>query len=257
MSRSGIKQLRPGVLSIPRSLWQQPLCSVDSTSATPKRTDEDAGKGKEFFSPFSVEGVPDLFEEISAPTPTREPDCGLWEEQPGDSDIDADVHVCDDVGVLLSPKRHKSDEVEKEQKWESGTILEAEMVCSVGTNDYTDTLHPVNVLSWTMDGLYECQLLAFKGETSIDCWPEHFLHLPREAVINRIWNIGDKVHFLWRNRNVRGDNVDGLCSKKGIWVKGTVVSVLDDGAVVKHFNWDDEGEDYVERHVQLENLRPE
>jgi hypothetical protein len=145
----------------------------------------------------------------------------------------------------------------------NGTLLEAEMS---GTNDYRDTLHPVKVLSWSTDGYYRCQLLAFQGETSIDFWSEQELHSPRSAKLNCAWNVGDHVHFLLRNRMVRGDYVDGLCSKKGIWVKGTVVAVLDDGVVVKHFNWtdksagaDDEaevGQGYVERNVHFEYLRP-
>jgi len=97
-------------------------------------------------------------------------------------------------------------------------------------------------------------MLAFE-EDAVDVWPAELLHKVRDS--------SGAVLYRIRKRKVKGKFVDGLASKKGIWVKGVVViGKADDGrVVVEHADWDrisdDDGDSEVvlKKRVGLEDLR--
>jgi hypothetical protein len=82
-----------------------------------------------------------------------------------------------------------------------GTILEAEMMDPRYPN-YTDTIHPVEVVAIQEDGVFLCRMLAFEAEDT-DTWTVDLLHLPMEPEEHLTWNQADRVHFRCRNRKSR------------------------------------------------------
>lgn len=84
--------------------------------------------------------------------------------------------------------------------WSAETKLEAEMMDPKYPN-YTDTIHPVEVVEVLPGAKYRCKLLAF-GAKAIDIWPSTYLHEPTDAQKDAKWKLGDKVHVRIRNRMV-------------------------------------------------------
>jgi hypothetical protein len=85
-----------------------------------------------------------------------------------------------------------------------GTVFEAEMMDPRFPN-YTDTIHPVEVVAIQDDGVFLCRMLAFEPEDT-DTWTADLLHLPvkpEDGTKYPTWNQGDRVHFRFRNRKSR------------------------------------------------------
>jgi hypothetical protein len=135
----------------------------------------------------------------------------------------------DAVAAILEMFISKKEQV---RLWKVGTLLEAEMMDPNFPN-YRDTIHPVKVVKEA----YQCQLLAFEGETNVDVWNADLLHEPRDYSPNESWNKDDEVHFRIRNRKVGKEMVDGDVSKDGIWVKGIVAQSENGRIVVEHIDW--------------------
>lgn len=106
-------------------------------------------------------------------------------------------------GVISDAKEKEEEEedfLEPGKKWSVGTKLEAEMMDPMFPN-YTDTIHPVEVVAALPGAKYRCKLLAF-GPKAIDIWPSALLHEPMGSQKGLTWNLSDKVHIRIRNRKV-------------------------------------------------------
>ncbi len=112
------------------------------------------------------------------------------------------------------------DFVQREHKWEIGTLLEAQMGLP---NDYEDTYHPVRVIGLVEGKAYRCQFLAFDLRDT-DVFQENELLDPREAEPDEHYVVGEAVHVKLINRKVNGKVVDGRMKREGVWVKGTVLA---------------------------------
>jgi hypothetical protein len=109
--------------------------------------------------------------------------------------------------VLEGKEEHALDDapnssLEASRAFAVGTVLEAEMMDPRFPN-YTDTIHPVEVVAIQEDGVFLCRMLAFEPEDT-DTWTADLLHLPvKPEEIQLTWNQGDRVHFRFRNRKSR------------------------------------------------------
>jgi hypothetical protein len=140
------------------------------------------------------------------------------------------------------------------QKWKVGELLEAEM--GNPNNDYWDTFHPVQVLSFNeRTNLYKCRILAFEGADSLDEFKEDRLTKPREREQYREYQVNEPVHFFWMHRRVGKRLVDCKSSNKGIWVKGIVRVKKEDHLMVEHHDWS-KGTGILLKKVTPMDLRP-
>ena len=128
----------------------------------------------------------------------------------------------DYVEDKFSRKKNKLRE-QKNQKWKIGDIVEAEMTDNEDYEDYYNTIHRVQIVSYnTNTRMYRCKLLAWENE--YDEWDGKQLHKIRNAEPNNKYKVGDDIQFLWRNRkNQFNQELDGNFNDEGIWVKGKVI----------------------------------
>jgi hypothetical protein len=113
-----------------------------------------------------------------------------------------------------------------------------------GGDNYGDTIQRVQVIgNWDNQGSgeWECRMLGFH--------PDHDNFIVIVAVEElhdapgRLFGehdelrAGMEVHFLFKNRKVNGEAVDGYDSKCGVWVKGIVVCAEGDFVEVSCTDW--------------------
>jgi hypothetical protein len=146
--------------------------------------------------------------------------------------------------VSLSPvMKSKRSKAAVNKECLTGSIGYVTMPSGVGDN-YGDTIQRVQVIgNWDNQGSgeWECRLLAFD--------PDHDNFIVIVAVEElhdapgRLFGehdelrAGMEVHFLFKNRKVNGEAVDGYDSKCGVWVKGIVVCAVGDFVEVSCTDW--------------------
>jgi hypothetical protein len=123
------------------------------------------------------------------------------------------------------------------RKYNVGDLVEARMWNQ--DNYYWSTFHPAKIISYNDEtNQYRCDLLAFTKKDA-DNFTEDQLTPLRDSEPYLFYRIGDKVHFLWKNRTVNGDLVDRRCSEIGIWVEGIVRGERNnnDELIVEYYDW--------------------
>lgn len=118
---------------------------------------------------------------------------------------------------------------------------------------YKDVLHLVRVLRYNVRRQqYQCRSLAFDMGPRNFWWEPNILFTVRKAehVPNNVKNIDIRIC----NRKVNGELVDGLLSRKGVWVRGQIRARHGQEYLVEHFDWET-GETAL-TIVTPENVRP-
>jgi len=106
-------------------------------------------------------------------------------------------------------------------------------------HEYRDVFHPIRFLSFDKKkNTASVHMLAFTQDNIIEeeNMDDFFPHRGPEP--NRVYQLGNPVHFRMFGRRVCGIKVDGEVTEEGVWVKGIVVEMNQEDGEFKIQHWD-------------------